>query len=281
MTDHRTKKRPGDLRLSVDGDHRERPQRPPLSARRRRPTGANESAHRGHGHGVEFVDRAEVRCRQHRGRALDHRSRFGCDRSQDLRVFAPTSVCRRPRSTAIRAQGDATAVHAGARRSRMRSRLIQRVDVAEILLPVPVDVRRAVGILARRRRPCRAPNVSIITGKNMYIGLRIAGAPDVKYTAIIPSAATSMATGNSRASGFTGVSCRDLRWRFHGNATVCHRRHRQSRFANERPSNNGRCDRRFRSIPNRENRRGYVPARRVTVTAQVSRGDRCQIRCAD
>jgi hypothetical protein len=39
----------------------------------------------------------------------------------------------------------------------------------------------------------------------MYIGLRIDGAPDVKYTAIIPTAATSMATGSRRASGFVGV----------------------------------------------------------------------------
>ena len=49
-------------------------------------------------------------------------------------------------------------------------------------------------------------DINIITGKNMNIGLRIAPPPDVKYSAIIPTVATTMATGSSRASGLPGTA---------------------------------------------------------------------------
>jgi hypothetical protein len=49
-------------------------------------------------------------------------------------------------------------------------------------------------------------DTSIIAGKNTNIGFRIAPAPEVKYSAIIPTAATIIATGNRRASGFAGTA---------------------------------------------------------------------------
>jgi hypothetical protein len=49
-------------------------------------------------------------------------------------------------------------------------------------------------------------DISIITGKNMNIGLRIAPEPEVKYSAIIPTVATTMATGSRRASGLPGTA---------------------------------------------------------------------------
>jgi len=44
-----------------------------------------------------------------------------------------------------------------------------------------------------------------MTGKNMNIGPRLVAPPtDVKYSTIMPPAATSMATGIRRASGLPG-----------------------------------------------------------------------------
>ncbi|GAT12529.1 uncharacterized protein RMCN_5662 [Mycolicibacterium novocastrense] len=44
-------------------------------------------------------------------------------------------------------------------------------------------------------------DTAIITGKNANIGVRLVPAPEVKYTAIMPTAATSTASGSRRATG--------------------------------------------------------------------------------
>ena len=49
-------------------------------------------------------------------------------------------------------------------------------------------------------------DISIMAGKNMNIGLRMTPPPEVKYSPIIPTVATIIATGNRRASGFAGTS---------------------------------------------------------------------------
>ena len=82
--------------------------------------------------------------------------------------------------------------------------LIQRVEVAEVVAPILVQLGGVVGTRVPYASEPRT-DANIMTGKNMNMGLRVVDAtPEVKYSAIMPPAATSMATGSRRASGLAG-----------------------------------------------------------------------------